>query len=509
MFDEKYKIYFESGPIKEAFDKLLRYECLVCSKEKSTTTTGVKTSREKPTKEDNQRSGLKNEITKDRQTKSSRRDDLVQKNDSGRDTPSPKCSVERAKIPKAEASASAEVLEDETQGLIKSSDIQTSVFKDVFGLKNHLNYMHKLKLCDLCLTHNKLFPFEYSYYDSFALKKHMRDGEPNTSHRGHPSCPLCRQIFFNKDELLQHMSREHYHCHLCGRVPTHSNMLIYFLDYEDLRQHFKIKHYLCERGNCKYEQFTSAFDTKIDYQLHVVQVHGNPSSNLSRGEARQQRTIVLESASHRARDVSPSRALSQHMQPNSAIVSTGPMATANSARQPRPESLRAEIIQQRLPSRAEFPALGQDAANVTRHAIATAPAPVSYANQYPSLAPTSSAQTTANSVSQSSTAGPSTMRDSFVRTAGGGMRQPEQFGAMDFPPLPEQPKGKKVKKKTVANRANGRNNDSFMSLDQLISSSLTISNNAARAGDKRSGSKTGTMKSQKSAKSRPLKIQLS
>lgn len=364
--------------------------------------------------------------------------------------------------------------------------------------------MHKLKLCDLCLTHNKLFPFEYSYYDPLALKKHMRDGEPKTSHRGHPDCPLCRQIFFNKDELIQHMSREHYHCHLCGRHD--SNMLIYFLDYEDLRQHFKIKHYLCERANCKYEQFTSAFDTKIDYQLHVVQVHGNPTTNLSRGEARQQRTIQLDSAPHRARDMSPSR--SQSRQPNSAIVSTGPMATANSARQPRPESMQAEIIQQRLPSRAEFPALGQGAANPSRQV--PAPAPASYVNQYPSLVQTSSGSTTTNStISQRLVAGPSTMRDSFVRTAGGGIRQPEQFRAMDFPPLPEQPKTKKTKKKTDANRANGRSDSCVLSLDQLISSSLSISNDPARTGGKRAGFKAGAAKSQKSARSRPLKIQLS
>lgn len=505
LFDEKYKIYFENKAIKQAFNKLLTYECVLCSKGKSVASP-AKSNNDTPNGETGQQKpSLNNATHRDKQSKTNRRDVVKHRNESAQESLSSRSPTDPTL--ECQSSASTDALDEETQGLLKSSDIKGSVFRDVFGLKNHLNYMHKLKLCDLCLTHNKLFPFEYSYYDFQALRKHMRDGERNTSHRGHPGCQLCHQIFFNNDELIQHMSREHYHCHLCGRHD--SNKLIYFLDYESLRDHFKIKHYLCERGNCKYEQFTSAFDTKIDYQLHVVQVHGNPTTNLSRGEARHQRTIVLDSAPHRARDISPARSMSHNMQPNSAIVSTGPMATANSTRLSRPESMRAEIIQQRLPTRAEFPALGQNTASQTRQ-IAS-PAPQTYVNQYPSLIQTSSSQVTANtSENQGLTAGPSTMRGSFVRTAGGGIRQPEQFGAMDFPPLPEQPKSKKTKKKIVSNRTNGRSDNNVVSLDQLISSSLTISNESARASSKRaSNSKTGTVKSQKSVKSRPLKIQLS
>lgn len=363
----------------------------------------------------------------------------------------------------------------------------TIEFSDVFELKRHLNSVHKLKLCDLCLTHNKLFPFEYSYYDASSLRKHMKDGEPKTSHRGHPNCSLCHNTFFNTDELVQHMSREHFHCHLCGRHD--SNMLIYFLDYESLRQHFKSKHFLCERDNCRHEQFTPAFDSQIDLQLHIVQVHGNSTTSLSRGEARQQRTITLDSAPHRAVATRQS-----NLPRNAAVVSTGTAATANNPRQQVPESIQAQVRQQRLPSRADFPALG-----FTGPGSSSSTLTHSYGNQYPSLAQTDSYDQTSRSVtlSQRLIAGPSNSRGSFVRSAGGGYRPPEQLSEMDFPPLPEQPKPKGNQKSKVQQKARN-NRDDGLTLDLLISSSLTLS---SRKNNSRN-------KPNKSSKPKALKIQL-
>lgn len=329
------------------------------------------------------------------------------------------------------------------QECLKTNEI-SHVFLDVAGLKNHLNNAHKLKLCDYCLNHNKLFPFEYSYYDSLALKKHMKDGEPKTSHRGHPKCALCRDTFFNNDELIQHMSREHFHCHLCGR--NDSNLRIYFLDYSSLRDHFKAKHFLCERDNCRHEQFTSAFDSELDLRVHLLEVHGSSTSGLSRSEARLRRTIILDSNPHRSREISPGRSMRQSIPPNAAVVSTGTIASANSSRQQRQNQEHVQLRPQRLPSRAEFPALGQQTSTIVFPSLA-APAALggSYVNNYPSLTQTSSRPTpvTLSSNNQRVSAGPSNFRGSFVRSAGG--RAPaEQLNETDFPPLPQQqPKTKK------------------------------------------------------------------
>uniref|UniRef100_A0A6G1SNU4 Zinc finger protein 598 n=1 Tax=Aceria tosichella TaxID=561515 RepID=A0A6G1SNU4_9ACAR len=422
IHDEKYKIYFENETIKEAFVKLLKFECLECLKKDSSSTS---------TSSSKQAKNLSDNFTSAKE------------------------------------------------------------FPDVLKLKSHLNFMHKLKLCDLCLQHNKLFPFEYSYYDNASLMEHMRKGEPKTSHRGHPCCSLCHHTFFNQEDLLQHMSREHFHCHLCGRHNT--NMHIYFLDYHSLREHFKSKHFLCERENCRHEQFTSAFDTQIDYQLHVAQVHGG--SNLSRGEARQQRTITLDSAPHRA----PVDRREPRLPPNAAVVSTGTPATANSTdpRRQIPESMQQQIRQQRLPTRSEFPALGLGGSSSNTTVSTSQVVTVSGTNQFPSLAQVNPNQQS-RLLNHRIISGPSSSRGSFVRSAGGGNCVPERLDEMDFPPLPEQPKPKGTRSKAKKSGANAR--DENLTLDQLINSSLTISaknNNRSRSN-----------KSNKNSKPKALKIQL-
>lgn len=377
---------------------------------------------------------------------------------------------------------------------VNESDATRIEFPDVTKLRNHLNFKHKLVLCDLCLQHNKLFPFEYSYYDHASLRKHQKEGERNTSHKGHPDCELCGNSFFNQDDLLQHMSREHYHCHLCGRHNT--TMHIYFSDYPSLRVHFKAEHYLCERGNCRHEQFTSAFDNKIDYQLHIAEVHGG-SANASRGEARQRRTITLDSAPHRQ--------LTNRHQPsvpeNAAVVTTGTMATANASdpRRQIPESLQMQVRQQRLPTRSDFPTLGNADSSYygfpTSQSVTVASS--SGASQFPSLTQVTPTPTsTSVSTSYRITAGPSSSRPAFNRTAGGGTGRPDQLNQMDFPPLPEQPRPKGNKSKSKQQKATVGNE--ALTLDQLINNSLVLS----------SRNNIGNKNKSNKANKRPLKFQL-
>lgn len=522
VYNEKYNIFFENVAIQEAFEKLLRYECQLCLKQKSVEhSRGSKkaASIKNSSKNDLQLSPESSVKGKDRTSKQTLQDSstsgcIKEMNQSGQ--------KDEKNSSKWESSSVGDRIEEDAQGLLKPSDvahITHTIFSDVLGLKNHLNYVHRLKLCELCLTHNKLFPFEYSYYDRAALDRHKAKGEPKTSHRGHPNCELCRLIFFNTDELIAHMSREHFHCHLCGRHDSVNR--VYFADYTELRKHFKDKHFLCEREHCRFEQFISAFDTSLDFQLHLVQVHGNPTSGLSRGEARHQRTITLDSAPHRARPISPSRSFRQNLPRNAAVVSTGTVATANNSRHPLPESFQAQIIQQRLPTRAEFPALGQNSTSSSTNYAEQQSLPPTYNTSYPSLAqtnsdsssnpiPTSRPSTTTCTTSLRIVAGPSSSRPSFVRTLGGGYQPPEQLNEMDFPPLPEHPKPKsKSKKPKAQDNASTRNTNGGLTLNQLFSSSLTMSNRNSKTNGKKANTKGNPAKSNKNVKPKAIKIQLS
>lgn len=450
IYDDKHKIYFEDESVKRAFENLLVFRCLECLR----------------------KAVVDNEEHDGQVRSTSSKDD---------------------------ANYSGHSVSGQHRSGRKHFSGNSAEFDDVLGLKHHLERVHRLKLCELCLTHNKLFSFEYSYYTGSSLRDHMKFGEPKTSHKGHPSCSLCHDTFFNLDELLQHMSREHYHCHLCGRHD--SNMRIYFLDYESLRQHFKTRHYLCERGNCRHEQFTSAFESQIDYHVHLVQVHGGSAAGLSRGEARQQRTITLDSAPHR--EPPPS-----NIPPNAAVVSTGLVAVANSSRRDRaqlPESIRAQLQlqqqQRRLPSRAEFPALGLEASTST--ILSSSPhqtnTNTSRVQQFPAL-PTPTVSTSQTS-SHRVIAGPSSAR-SFVRSVGGGCRAPTQLDEMDFPPLPEQPKNKSKNKRAKPQEPARSRDNGPMTLDQLISETLSLSSQS-NGTNKKSGTKGG-----KNVKAKAIKIQL-
>ena len=151
LYNEKYKIYFENKSIKDAFDKLLVYKCQECLKRNKQAKAAKKGTTTTTTTTNNNNNNI---------------------------------------------NALNERLEEDAQGLLGAADVINKSFPDVFGLKGHLHFVHKLKLCDLCLTHNKLFPFEYSYYDNGALRKHMREGEPKTS----PERTSSQEVLYHQQD---------------------------------------------------------------------------------------------------------------------------------------------------------------------------------------------------------------------------------------------------------------------------------------------------------------------
>ncbi|XP_018335121.1 E3 ubiquitin-protein ligase ZNF598, partial [Agrilus planipennis] len=165
---------------------------------------------------------------------------------------------------------------------------RNSGFRTFQQLKEHMRKEHELFYCDLCVENLKIFTWERKCYTRGELGTHRRKGDvDNTSHRGHPLCEFCDTRFMDNDDLFRHLRRDHYYCHFCDADCKHH----YYNSYNDLRKHYLEEHYLCEEGDCKYEQFTSVFRTDIDLKAHITSAHGK---SLSKAATKQARTLELE-----------------------------------------------------------------------------------------------------------------------------------------------------------------------------------------------------------------------
>ena len=76
-------------------------------------------------------------------------------------------------------------------------------------LKKHVSMTHELTFCDICLTHKKVFSFEYRVFNRSELQRHQREV--------HPACPVCPSLFYSEDELQEHCRDRHEQCHICKR----------------------------------------------------------------------------------------------------------------------------------------------------------------------------------------------------------------------------------------------------------------------------------------------------
>ncbi|KAG5184821.1 hypothetical protein JKP88DRAFT_313856 [Tribonema minus] len=137
------------------------------------------------------------------------------------------------------------------------------------ALESHLRERHGLSLCRVCLKHKKVFLAEHRRFSAQELEHHIRQGDPTHGFFGHPRCEFCRSRFYDKSHLFEHLTKEHYTCHLCeaaGRLHK------YYRDYADLESHFRSDHYLCEDPSCLAKKFT-VFANHIDLQGHMISTH--------------------------------------------------------------------------------------------------------------------------------------------------------------------------------------------------------------------------------------------
>jgi len=152
-------------------------------------------------------------------------------------------------------------------------------------LNTHTKKEHGLHYCDICLENLNLFPFERKLYSHTEWVRHCRKGDPDdTSHKGHPICKFCDQRYYDSDQLHSHLHKVHFWCHFCEGDGKQD----YYINYNELKKHFKSQHYLCETDECAHKELEAAFKTKIDYQAHLVSAH---SQKMSKSQSKQSKHI--------------------------------------------------------------------------------------------------------------------------------------------------------------------------------------------------------------------------
>ncbi|CAM6090158.1 unnamed protein product [Calypogeia fissa] len=170
------------------------------------------------------------------------------------------------------------------KGMVKKGYI----FKNIDSLRRHESIVHNVVMCGLCLQGRKVFVSEQKLYTKSQLHQHLRKGnlevDGDESFAGHPMCQFCRKRFYGDNELYQHMSQDHYTCHICQRArPGHFE---YYHTYDDLEAHFRHKHALCENPECLARKFV-VFPSEAELKRHNASLHGGHMTRSQRNAALQ------------------------------------------------------------------------------------------------------------------------------------------------------------------------------------------------------------------------------
>ncbi|KAI9199743.1 uncharacterized protein BJ171DRAFT_201996 [Polychytrium aggregatum] len=146
-------------------------------------------------------------------------------------------------------------------------------------LKNHVKHVHKMKMCDLCTRHKKVFTHEHTLFTNATLNRHYSEGDPeDRSFRGHPECGFCSLSFYGQDELFEHCKKDHEQCFLCVRAGIRNQ---YYANYESLENHFHSDHFWCKEPECLEKKFI-VFATDIDLLAHEMEAHPGKRSGKGR-----------------------------------------------------------------------------------------------------------------------------------------------------------------------------------------------------------------------------------
>ncbi|CAI5744925.1 unnamed protein product [Peronospora destructor] len=143
-------------------------------------------------------------------------------------------------------------------------------FATVASLRTHVLDVHGLQYCPTCLEHKKVFLEELELFTKDQLKTHSMKGIPKEGFMGHPKCDFCFSRFYSTTELYEHLRKNHFECDICLYQLHVQNR--YYKDYNDLENHFRADHFLCEERECLAKKFV-VFKTHLDLQAHLTVDH--------------------------------------------------------------------------------------------------------------------------------------------------------------------------------------------------------------------------------------------
>lgn len=150
------------------------------------------------------------------------------------------------------------------------------------ALKKHVETVHRLRFCEICLKHRVIFPSEQQLFTHKELETHLTTT--------HPPCLFCKTRHFDLQDLRSHLQSSHFSCSLCDS--DFPNFLFYS-DYPKLQQHFIKSHYFCQNLVCLQHQFV-VFRTFIEFRQHEIDCHVD-TSQLTKTQREQLCQIQLQS----------------------------------------------------------------------------------------------------------------------------------------------------------------------------------------------------------------------
>lgn len=153
--------------------------------------------------------------------------------------------------------------------------VQESLFANATQLRAHARSEHRAIYCEICFTGRKCFVSEMQLYTmdadrnySSRLRGHLR--------KEHPQCRFCRHYYLDDEKLYAHLQETHETCFICER---NGRMHEYYVNYEQLENHYRKEHYVCRDEGCR----GVVFATQIELQTHEHTRHNdNPRSARAR-----------------------------------------------------------------------------------------------------------------------------------------------------------------------------------------------------------------------------------
>ncbi|KAG8995276.1 hypothetical protein FRB93_001170 [Tulasnella sp. JGI-2019a] len=177
------------------------------------------------------------------------------------------------------------------------------------SLKRHVSDCHDRLLCDLCISHKKIFAHEHTTYTVDQYPIHMPSFQRSSNRKGkgkevqaevqtdmeiHPMCSFCQECFYDDDELHSHLRGRHEECFVCRKQGIVHQ---YFQDLVKLELHFKEEHHPCTNPLCLEQKFM-VFPTELDLKAHLAEVHGNAKKTKKNRQKPQRLEMSFETPSY-------------------------------------------------------------------------------------------------------------------------------------------------------------------------------------------------------------------